>query len=248
MTGPLTLVRALGLLAERPSLLALALVPALVALAGMVAAVWGVYTQIDLFVAGWAKPEGWLAGLWWLAWLLEHAARLLIVATVVPWVVMLLGVPLCEPLSMRVEQLLGGQPATPLGFVREVLNSLRVSAGLLAFNLVGTLTLLVLGFVPVVGVLAGLFGVLVWAPCLLALDLQDGALSRRGLGLRARLGVMAAHFPSTWALGLAALPLVSVPFLNLFGLPIAVVAGVLHVRGLEARGALAAADPSTSRP
>ena len=110
MTGPLTLVRALGLLAERPSLLALALVPALVALAGMVAAVWGVYTQIDLFVAGWAKPEGWLAGLWWLTWLLEHAARLLIVATVVPWVVMLLGVPLCEPLSMRVEQLLGGSP------------------------------------------------------------------------------------------------------------------------------------------
>jgi CysZ protein len=218
-----------------------------VALAGMIAAVWGVYTQVDLFVAGWAKPEGWLAGLWWLAWLLEHAARLLIVTTVVPWVVMLLGVPLCEPLSMRVEQVLGGQPAAPLGFVREVLNSLRVSAGLLAVNLVGTLTLLALGFVPGVGVLAGLFGVLVWAPCLLALDLQDGALSRRGLGLRARLGVMAAHFPSTWALGLAALPLVSVPFLNLFGLPIAVVAGVLHVRGLEARGALAAADPSTSR-
>jgi len=248
MTGPLTLVRALGLLAERPSLLVLALIPALVALVGMVAAVWGVYAYLDLFVAGWAKPEGWLAGLWWLAWLLEHAARLLIVATVVPWVVMLLGIPLCEPLSMRVEQLLGGQAVTPLGFVREVLNSLRVSAGLLAVNLVGTLALLVLGFVPGVGVLAGLFGVLVWAPCLLALDLQDGALSRRGLGLRARLSLMAAHFPSTWALGLAALPLVSMPFLNLFGLPIAVVAGVLHVRGLEARGALTRTGGSTPRP
>ncbi|MFZ4736399.1 MAG: EI24 domain-containing protein [Bradymonadia bacterium] len=238
MLGPLALLRALGLLAERPSLLLLALLPTVTALVGMGVAFWAVFTQIDPLVAGWMKPDDWWVGVWWLAWVLDHLARLLLVAFVVPWIVMLIGVPLCEPLAVRVERVLGGPALPEVGFFTEVAHSVRVSAGLMAVNLVGGLTLLVLGFVPVVGVAAGLFGLFVWAPCLLALDLQDGALSRRGLGLGARLALLRTQFFATWSLGLAALPLVSVPLLNLLGLPVAVVAGVLQVRALEARGAL----------
>ena len=50
--------------------------------------------------------------------------------------------------------------------------------------------------------------------------------------MKARLAVLSS-------LVLLAAPLVSIPFLNLVGLPIAVVAGVVLVRALEERGRLA---------
>ncbi len=238
LTGPVALVRALGLLASRPRLAMLALVPAVIAFfisIGAIAAA-AAYSD-DLFALLVREPEGGLLRwLWQAGWIVTLLGSALILLVAVPWLVMLVGLPLCEPLVARVDVELGGPPAADGSLIADILDSLRGTATLLAIGIAGSILLFLLGLVPGLGLLTAPFVAFVWTPLFVAFDLLDSPLVRRGLRFGDRFRVVTANPVAALSLGLVTAPLLGLPFLNLFGLPLAVVAGVVALHGLERDG------------
>ncbi len=241
LAGPQAYGRALRLLLGNPSLLGWALLPALVTLALSIAALWAAMSFGDDLL-GWVWPEpdgGWLHGLWVAGrWLLSAASALLSLV-ITPWLVMLIGLPLCEPLAERADALLGG-PAPSAGFWAGIADAAVSSTGIVALGLAGAAALFVLGLIPGVGLLTAPLATFVWTPLFLAFDLYDSSLARRQVPFRRKLALTFGHPAHSLGLGLIGGFLVSVPIVNLIGLPLSVVAGVAAVRDLEARGALRA--------
>jgi CysZ protein len=237
-TGPVALVRALGLLASRPRIAALALIPAVLAFfisfgAVAAAAAW----SDDLFALLVREPEGGLLHwLWQAGWIVTLLGSVLILLVAVPWLVMLLGFPLCEPLVARIDAELGGPPPAEGAMIAEILDSLRGTLTILAIGVTGSIVLFLLGLVPGLGLLTAPFVAFVWTPLFVAFDLLDSPLVRRGLSFRERLRVVTANPVAALSLGLVTAPLVGLPFVNLFGLPLAVAAGVIAMHGLERDG------------
>lgn len=238
LTGPVAFVRALGLLASRPGLVKFGLLPALVALVVSIAALGVAVTRSDdLFALLVSEPEsGWLRVLWQAGFVATMFVSIVAVLVLTPWAVMLVGFPLCDPLVERLDAALGGPTQSPGGLVAGMIASLRSSLAILAIGLSGTLFFFVVGLLPGVGLLTAPFVALVWTPLFLAFDLLDSPLSRRGLGFRQKVAFLRRHLVAALSLGLVATPLVALPLLNLIGLPLAVAAGVVALRGLERGG------------
>lgn len=242
-TGPVAVMRALGLMAANPRLIVYAFVPAVVAFA---ISVLGGYLGVaygDQWLNGlWGQPDGGAMGVvWTVASILSKLASVLLVLILTPWLVMLLGLPLCEPLAAHADAILGGRTVEGGGlpaFVRDVVSSIISTFGIIAIGLAGTVVFLVLGFIPGVAAITAPFVALIWTPLFLAFDLFDSGLARRRLAFGQKLGVIGRNLPAALSLGITATPLVAVPFLNLLGLPIVVVAGVIAVVEAEKRGSL----------
>ena len=158
-------------------------------------------------------------------------------AQLTPWLVMLLGLPLCEPLAARADAILGGQEVKGT-FFGDIMASLRTTLGLTLVGIAGSIGLFLLGLIPGVGLLTGPFMALVWTPLFLCFDLCDSSLARRQLRFRQKVNAVLKRPFSSISMGLTGSVLLAVPLINLFGLPIAVLAGVIRVRDLEERGEL----------
>jgi CysZ protein len=239
LTGPIAIVRALGLLATRPRLVALALVPALVTFAISLVAV-GLAAAYSHPLFAWLVREpsaGPLHTLWNLGWVAALIATVVLVLVATPFLVMLIAFPLCDPLVARVD----GSESGEAGGVGAVLDSVRGTLLILLVGLAGSVAFFVLGFVPGVGLVTTPFVAFVWTPLFVAFDLLDSPLGRRGLRFGDKVRVLWRNLPAALSLGLVASPLVSVPFLNLIGLPLAVVAGVLAAQSMERGGRVATA-------
>ena len=87
--------------------------------------------------------------------------------------------------------------------------------------------LLLLNFVPVIGSVASLAELGLFA-MLVGLDFLDPPLERRRLSFRAKLGVLWRTFPASVSFSFVCLSLVSVPLLNLLTVPLCIAAGTLY--------------------
>ncbi len=143
-----------------------------------------------------------------------------------------LGSPWYSKLSEQIEQIYLGRPAaeeqTSFGTaLRDVGAALAFEIKkLLLFVGLGAL-LLLLGLVPVLGPPAAMVGWFALGATIICLDFFDSSLARRRLRFRAKLGLIRRHLPATAGFGLLCLGLVSIPFLNLFAIPLCVAAGTL---------------------
>jgi len=234
--GPLAgvsyLLRALLALLTSPRLLLLALLPAAVALALSLAGVTlSAYYGDDLLSALW--PKG--AGGGWAREALEASSALLLAALsvlIMPWLVVLLGLPLCEPLAAALHERLGGAEVD-LGFWESVRSGLAMSARVLVMAMGGAAALLAVSLLPVVGWVVAPVGALIWAPFCLCLDLCDPTQTRLNLRFDERVRQLRGAPLATLSVGLLATLLVSVPFVNLLGLPLAVLMGTYHAHALQ---------------
>ncbi len=151
-------------------------------------------------------------------------------------VVKVIGQPFYQRLCDRLEVELGNPPALPprQGWNR-VLRATRDSAILIAIYLGIALPLLALGIIPVVGqtVVPVLEAML--AAWVIAAELTQIPLERRGLTAMARHRFLRMHRSETIGFGLAALLLFVIPGANVFAVPGAVIGGTLFVRFLEGR-------------
>lgn len=159
---------------------------------------------------------------------------LIITVLLAPFMVMLIALPLCEPLAAEVDRLHGGEEVQQ-GLIDGVIRGVTLSLKLVVIGVGGSLILSVLSLMPVIGLLAVPFNLLVFTPFILALDLTDFVFARRGTGLADRVSHLKAHLTATIGLGIITVPLVSIPFLNLIGAPIAVIMGTLYARRIEAK-------------
>jgi uncharacterized protein involved in cysteine biosynthesis len=236
LTGPLALLRAVGLLIRHPSLLGLAMLPCI---ATVVVSALGVYASIQygetLLQAVWPSlatgaGSGVAVGFF-------TTTTVLLALVVTPWLVMLVGLPLCEPLASKADVLLGGQEVEGT-FVNSVANSIVTTVMLVGFGIGGSIILFTLGLIPGLALLTVPFAALVWTPLFLSFELQDSSMGRRRLPFRRKARVVSGNPFSSLSLGLVGLCLIAVPVVNLLGLPLAVLSGVIVVRDLEKKGKL----------
>lgn len=235
--GVIYLLRALLALLTSPRLFLLALLPAAVALALSAGGVaLSSYYGDDLLALVWPKSgeESWLRDA------LEASSTLLLCALsvlIMPWVVILVGMPLCEPLAAALHDRLGGA-AVDVGFFKGVLSGISMALKVLCMALLGAVVLFCVSLLPVVGWAVAPVGALIWAPFCLCLDLCDPTQTRLDLSFSERVGLLRDSPLSTISVGLIGGLLVSVPFLNLLGLPLAVLMGTYHAHALSASGAV----------
>lgn len=243
LIGIQSIVSAFGLLFRHPSLLLLSSILGLVACAISLTGLWFVLDHSDALrelvldqfgVRNSATADGWIGQV--LSYLIKGLG-VLVTLLFMPWVVSLIGFPLCTPLADRTDHLLGGE-STTLDFMQSIWASIALNIKITATGIVVGLTLYILGWIPVIGLLFSSIAAFVWTPLVMSLNVFENTLTRRGLTFGEMCRFIGNHPIESLVVGGQSMILVSVPVLNLIGLPIAVISGVVAVRTLEASGAL----------
>ena len=233
--GVYDLIRAIMMILTRPKLISLMLIPSLVCLLLSVGSTALCVSYSDELLK-WIFGEGWSSSgslIWTIASGAVWGMGALLSLVITPWLVILIGGPLCGPLADAVDEQLGG-PAVEQGALKSITGGLKISLLIAVLGLSGALGLFALSLVPGVGALTTPFNFLVWTPFFLCFDLCDPVFSRRALSLSQRLKGLRGHFLSTLSVGVVALLLITPPVVNLIGFPIAVVMGTLHAHRIGA--------------
>jgi CysZ protein len=237
-------------LRTHPGLWKWVLAPAVVTLALFVALIVGVLRLIDP-VVGWmiAYLPSWLGGT---AGSLASTLLTTLVAValgvgalfVFVAVAGMIAGPFNEMLSEHLEARLTGQPGPPFalgaflrGFVVGVIHGLRR----LFVSLLGLVLVFALGFIPVVGTIAGLL-IAGWIAARgAAYDSYDAVLARRAMSYGAKLDYLAGHRQRSLGLGAAVAGMLLVPGVNLVALGLGAAGATLAVLELEAKARVAPA-------
>ena len=235
-SGIVYLFRSLFMLLSNPSLIGLALIPSLVTLALSLVSIWlcghyGAKFIPEIISSLGVNPDSTS----WLSWALKGgvwAAGSVLSILLTPWLVILFGFPLCEPLSVKADTLLGGEEV-PTDLMSGLISGLKVSLGLAILGITGNALLLFLGLIPGLGLITAPLSLFVLTPFILCFDLCDAKFARKQIAFTHRFRILRRHFFSTISVGLVAGLLIMPPFLNLIGLPIAVLMGTLYARRLE---------------
>jgi CysZ protein len=219
----------------RPGLMALGLVPAVIVAA--VFAVLLVLLAINLdTITAWMTP---FAASWW-EWariairvtigLATIAGAHVFVGFAFTAVTLLVGDPVYEKFWRGVVEHAGGLPAArEPGFWRGVGDAAR----LVLQGVVSGLVIWILGFIPVLGLLAPALGFLV-ASRLVALELTARPLEARGLGRRERVRMLRSRNPRLLGFGVAVHLCYLVPGGQIAVMPAAVVTATLLAREAHA--------------
>ncbi|MEV8507304.1 EI24 domain-containing protein [Actinoplanes sp. NPDC051475] len=236
LTGAGLLGRGLGLVLSSPRLLALGLVPAIIAGLLYCAAV---FTLVAL-VGDLASAVTWFADDWSTLWrdlirLLAGAAVLglggLLLVLTFTAVTLLIGDPFYEKISGLVERRYGGVPdEVEVPLLASLGRSLRDSLRLIGLSILLGIPLFVAGFIPVVGqtvvpVVGGAVGG--W---LLAVELTGVPFQRRGKRLRDRRAALRARRPLALGFGVAVFACFLIPLGAVLLMPAAVAGGALLSR------------------
>jgi CysZ protein len=236
LTGAGLLGRGLGLVLRSPRLLALGLLPALIA--GVLYAV-ALGVLIDFlprlsagatwFADGWAA--GWRDLIRVLAGIGVAGVAVLLGILTFTAVTLLIGDPFYERISELVEDQFGGVPdAVEVGFWRSLARSLVDSVRLIGLSILVGIPLFLLGLLPFVGqtvipVLGGAIGG--W---LLAVELTGVPFQRRGQRLRHRRKALRAQLPLTLGFGVAVFLCFLLPLGAILLMPAAIAGATLLSR------------------
>jgi CysZ protein len=225
-------LEAVRLIRKTPALRRLALISA-----GVTAACYLAVAVLLYFAAPWLlsvlwpKPAGWLLLLWYPAVAILFALGFFLGAQAAPVIVL---APLLDRLSVATEDALGRAP-TPGGLGRFFAETWRgvVKAALRVALLFGGQTvLLILWLLPGVGQPLFSLASAVWSMLWLAFEYVDVTANRHGLGFAEVRQLLRQNLRATIGLGAALYLLLWLPFLNLFLVPIAVVAATRYYRQL----------------
>jgi CysZ protein len=236
LSGAGLLGRGLELVLRSPRLLAMGLLPALIAGALYAVALFFLLRFLpDLarFATGFA--DGWATGL---RDLLEVLAGIAIVGVAVllgllafTAVTLAIGDPFYERISELVEHRYGGVPdAVEVSFWRSLGRSVVDSVRLITLSVLAGIPLFLLGLIPVVGqVVSPVLGALVggW---LLAVELTGAPFQRRGQRLRDRRRVLRAHRPMALGFGVGVFLCFLIPLGAILLMPAAIAGATLLSR------------------
>ena len=234
--GVRILGRGFGMYAKSPRLLLLGMIPAVIALLVVAAAliVLWIFTG-DL--ASWVTPfaDEWSDGVRRTLRAIVAVAIVLASVTIAALtytaLTLLIGDPFYEVISERVEDRLGGTPgALDLPWYKTFRRNLIDSLRLIGLGIAVSIPLFALGFVPVVGqtvvpVIDAIIGG--W---LLAVELTGIPFNRRGLYLTQRRQMLRANRPLALGFGIPVFLLLLIPFAAILVVPAAVAGSTLLAR------------------
>jgi CysZ protein len=233
ITGVRYFGRGFGLLARRPRLLVLGMLPAVLttviflgAMIALIANVGHLATLLTPFANGWPTGARQFTRLAAALVMVGAAAVLGVVAFTAT--TLTIGGPFYERIAERIEDDLGVTPAQlDLPWSRQLATGARDGVVLLIRSLIFGIPLFLAGFLPVVGqsvvpVLAALE-----TGWFMALEVVAVPFYRRGIGLRRRTALLRRRRMLAIGLGLPAALLCMVPLLAIVVMPAAFAGGVL---------------------
>ena len=234
--GVSLLGRGLALVLRYPRLLALGLLPAVIAgalyAAGLISLIVflpQVSREVTWFAHGWGTGARDLMQV--LGGVALLGAAVLLGVLTFTAVTLLIGDPFYEKISELVEHRFGGVPdAVEVGFFSSLGRGIVDSIRLITLSIVCGVPLFVLGFVPVIGqVVPPVLGAIVggW---LLTLELTGPPFQRRGRSLRDRRRVFRAHRPLALGFGVAVFACFLIPLGAILVMPAAVAGAALVSR------------------
>jgi CysZ protein len=140
----------------------------------------------------------------------------------------ILGAPFYGKLSEAVERLkTGGVEIIEINPLREIGRAISYELKKLGLLIGIGLPLLLLNLLPGLGTAIATIGTISLSATLVCLDFFDGTLERRRLKFRQKLGIVRRSLPASGGFALICFGLVSIPLINLVGIPICVMAGTL---------------------
>jgi CysZ protein len=225
--------RGAGLLARRPKLLLIGVLPAVLttailagALIALVANLSHLAALVTPFAAGW--PGGWRTATRFTAGLALAGTAVLLGLVGFTAVTLIVGGPFYERIAERIEDELGvTQGHVELPGRKLFLLGVRDGIALLLRSLMFTIALFLAGFLPVVGQsVVPVLGALVTA-WFMALEVVAVPFYRRGIGLRHRTALLRRRRMLAVGLGLPAALLCMIPLVAIVVMPVAFAGGVL---------------------
>lgn len=242
MRGPAYLVRGLGMWRRRPGLMLLGMLPALLVLAAVLAALVGLLLHVGDLVA-WATPfaDDWaetLRGLLRVGLAVLVVLGFVVVSSLTFTAVTLtVGDPFYERIWAETERMLGGEvPDQGPGFWK----SAKDGAALAGAGVLLGAGVFVLGLLPVVGTVVGLVLGVTVSGRLLAAELVSRALEARGMDRVARVEVLRRDRSAVLGFGVATQLCFLVPLGAVAVMPAAVVGATMLARDLLERPAVGA--------
>jgi CysZ protein len=140
----------------------------------------------------------------------------------------ILGAPFYGKLSEAVERLKTGDvELVEINPLREVGRAILYELKKLGLVMGLALPLLFLNLLPGLGTLLATIGTISLSATLVCLDFFDATLERRRLKFRQKLGLVRRSLPASGGFALVCFGLVSIPLINLLGIPLCVMAGTL---------------------
>jgi CysZ protein len=140
----------------------------------------------------------------------------------------ILGAPFYGKLSEAVERLkTGNVEIVEINPLREIGRAILYELKKLGLVISIGLPLLILNILPGLGTLIATIGTVTLSSTLVCLDFFDATLERRRLKFRQKLGIVRRSFPASGGFALVCFGLVSIPLINLIGIPLCVMAGTL---------------------
>ena len=231
--------RAAGLVLRVPRLRRLTALCAAVTLLIFVGWAWALWAFLPrLLEAVWRHPAGAVGWLWELTLIVSGALAWLLGAATLP---LLALAPLEDTLVAATESAVGAPPAPPSGIARaarQALSALARTAIRVMLLLVGQALLLVLQLLLPAGAPVWAVAGVVWTALFACAEYLDPPLARRGGTFAEVRQVLARRTALALGFGLVVTVLLWVPLLNLFLLPLAVVAGTLLHHSLVSAGTL----------
>jgi CysZ protein len=232
-------IRAASLVLRVPRLRRLATLCAAVTLLIFAGWAWALWTFLPrLLGAVWPHPEGAVGWLWELTLVVSGALAWLLGAATLP---LLALAPLEDTLVAATESAVGAPPAPPSGIAgaaRQAVSALARTTLRVLLLIAGQALLLVLQLLVPAGAPVWAGAGVVWTALFACTEYLDPPLARRGGGFAEVRQVLARRTGLALGFGLAVTVLLWVPLLNLFLLPLAVVAGTLLHRSLVSAGTL----------
>jgi CysZ protein len=230
-----------GFLLRRPALWPLAMLPAILTaaclLAGLGGAVYSMHRIESALVPG---PEKIGPALGFVLSLLVWIATLISGLVLALAVAMLLSAPVLEQLSLKVDSLVrGAAVANTRGWRWELMQSFRGTL----FFLAAAPGVLLLGLIPLVGPPLAIL----WGAFALAFQQTDAALARRGLAFADRRAWHRYWNLESLGFGVTGLVTLIVPFANILVIPALTVGGTLLVLELEDQLIPADVPPRSAR-
>ena len=200
---------------------------------------WALWAFLPrLLGAVWPHPHGAVGWLWELTLVVSGALAWLFGAATLP---LLALAPLEDTLVAATESAVGAPPAPPAGIVgatRQAISAVARTAIRVILLLVGQALLFALQLLVPTGAPVWASAGVVWTALFACAEYLDPPLARRGGSFVEVRQVLARRTALALGFGLVVTVLLWVPLLNLFLMPLAVVAGTLLHRSLVSAGTL----------
>lgn len=245
ITGVRILGRGFGMWRTHPHLLALGLIPAVIAFVALLAAIvplglslGGITDWMTPFADGWGSP--WRELLRVGLGIVILIAALALAGAVFTALTLTIGDPFYQRIWRGVERSLGGpEPTGNTGLWTTIGEGIRL---VILGILIALLTLLI-GFIPIVGgVLATITSVLL-SGRLIARELTARAFDARGLTTYSRSELLGTGRARVIGFGVATQLCFLIPLGAIIAMPAAVAGSTILARGLSDRAAQSAAPP-----